>query len=248
MLSKQEAHALFQKLCRITNVKHDPCVEDVFAAAIAQAKNPDLAEEQKRWTYWSAIRKKRPVRCEWVNLGNNDYVQYHDSEWGVPVHDDKVHFEFLILEGAQAGLSWETILKRRAAYEEAFAGFDWKKVANFNQEKIDNLLTSSAIIRNRAKIQSAINNAQAFERVREEFGSFNDYIWQFVNATPLQPNQKMSSKIATTCAEAELMSRDLKKRGFSFVGPTIMYAYMQATGLINDHSPRCFRHKELASY
>jgi len=244
-LAQQNPHALYKKLCKITQIRHDPCVEDVFAAAIAQAQDVNLPEEQKHWAYWSAVRKIRPRRCAWVTLGNITYEHYHDTEWGVPVHDDKIFYEFLVLEGAQAGLSWETILKRRDAYQEAFADFDWHKVAKYDQSKINQLLTSSHIIRNRAKILSAINNAQCFERVRQEFGSFDNYVWQFVRCSPLQTHRKNISEIPTSSAESQALSKDLKRRGFSFVGPTVMYAFMQATGLINDHTCDCFRYKEL---
>lgn len=242
-LAQQEARDLYNKLCKLTGVRQDPCVEDVFAAAIAQAKDPNLPHEQAKWSYWSHLRKVRPVRCEWVIAGNTLYEEYHDREWGVPVYDDKVHFEFLILEGAQAGLSWLTILKRRGEYAKAFANFDWEKVAHFGAGEIEMLLATSGIIRNRAKVEAAVNNAKRFKEIRQEFGSFNKYIWNFVGGKPLQPSRKTIKEIPPFIAEAQALSKDLQKRGFKFVGPTIMYAHMQATGLINDHTIECFRHK-----
>jgi len=184
-------------------------------------------------------------RCPWVPARNKLYQDYHDKEWGVPVHDDKIHFEFLILEGAQAGLSWETILKRRTGYRKAFANFNAKKVAKFNKRDINQLLKNKGIIRNRLKVKSAVNNAKNFLKVQKEFGSFDKYIWQFVNNKTIVSKLKKLSDYQTTSKEAEALSRDLKKRGFKFVGPTIIYAHMQATGLVNDHTINCFRYKQL---
>jgi len=186
-----------------------------------------------------------PSRCTWVDLGKPDYVAYHDSEWGVPVHDDRVMFEFLTLEAAQAGLSWYTILRRREGYRSAFAGFDPAKVAAFDETKQSLLLSDSSIIRNRAKIASAINNARAFLRIQEEFGSFSDYIWRFVDGRPRVNVLHSLADYPTTSPEAECLSRDLKQRGFSFMGPTVVYAHMQATGLVNDHAVSCFRRREI---
>lgn len=183
------------------------------------------------------------IRCAWVKSGNTLMEKYHDTEWGVPRHDDKVHFEFLILEGAQAGLSWETILKRRAEYAKAFSHFDWEKVAQYNEKKIAQLLTSSGIIRNRLKVTSAVINAQKFIEVRQEFGTFDAYLWNFVGGTPLCNHWKSIKEIPAQSKESEALSKDLRKRGFGFVGPTIMYAHMQAVGLVNDHTIDCFRHK-----
>ena len=245
-LAKQEPHLLYKKLSALTGVKQDPCVEDVFAAAIAQARNPHLPEEQKKWAYWSRIRKARPVRCGWVHVGNTLYEHYHDTEWGVPVHEDRKHFEFLILEAAQAGLSWLTVLRKREAYAKAFANFDWKKVAAFDEARVETLMQNAGIIRNRAKIQAAINNARHFEKVREEFGSFTAYIWQFVNGKTLQPKRKSIKEVPPVSPEATALSLDLKRRGFKFLGPTVIYAHMQATGLVNDHTVDCQCYAELA--
>lgn len=185
------------------------------------------------------------VRCPWVDPGKPDYVAYHDTEWGVPVRDDRTMFEFLTLEAAQAGLSWYTILRRREGYRRAFEGFDPEKVARFDETRQALLLADASIIRNRAKIASAINNARAFLRVREEFGSFCDYIWRFVDGRPRVNVIHTLADYPTTSPEAELLSRDLRQRGFTFMGPTIVYAHMQATGLVNDHSVDCFRRQEI---
>jgi len=183
-------------------------------------------------------------RCQWA--GNDPiYIEYHDKEWGVPVHDDKKLFEFLILEGAQAGLSWLTILKRRENYRKAFADFDPEKVARFNEKKINELLTDSGIIRNKLKIRSAVSNAQAFLKIQEEFGSFDTYSWQFVGGKCKVNKVKTIKEIPATSEESDALSKDLKKRGFKFVGSTIIYAHMQAVGMVNDHTTDCFRYREL---
>lgn len=183
-------------------------------------------------------------RCSWV--GDEPlYQAYHDEEWGVPVHDDRLLFEFLVLEGAQAGLSWLTILRKREGYRRAFAGFDPETVAAFGPADVERLLADSGIIRNRLKIGSAITNAQAFLRVREEFGSFDAYVWGFVDGETIQNEWKLMAEIPAKTLEAERMSADLKKRGFRFVGPTICYAHMQATGMVNDHTVDCFRYRDL---
>ncbi|MDB6081440.1 MAG: tag [Chlamydiia bacterium] len=187
---------------------------------------------------------KQAVRCRWVNENNPLYIAYHDREWGVPVYDDKVHFEFLVLEGAQAGLSWETILKRRETYRKAFDQFDVRKIANYTQAKVDELLQDPGIIRNRLKVASCIINAQKFIEIQREFGSFNAYVWQFVEGKPLQNHRKSIQEVPVETKEAQALSANLKKRGFTFVGPTIMYAYMQAVGLVNDHTVDCFCYKE----
>ncbi len=241
-LAKQQPHLLYKKLCALTCARHDPCVEDVFAAAIAQARNPDLPEKEKQWPYWSRLRKARPIRCAWVPVGNELYERYHDTEWGVPVHEDRIHFEFLILEAAQAGLSWLTVLKKRAAYAKAFANFDWKKVAAFDESDVERLMKNPGIIRNRAKILAAINNAKQFIEVRKEFGTFDTYIWKFVKGKPLQPKRKSIAELPSVSEEAVTLSQDLKRRGFKFLGPTVVYAHMQATGLVNDHTVDCFCH------
>jgi DNA-3-methyladenine glycosylase I len=185
-----------------------------------------------------------PARCAWVGA-EPLYVAYHDQEWGVPVHDDRLLFEFLVLEGAQAGLSWLTILKKREGYRNAFAGFDSDKVARFGPVDVDRLLADSGIVRNRLKIESAITNAQAFLRVQDEFGSFDSYVWRFVHGETIQNRWATMGEIPTKTVEAELLSADLKRRGFRFVGPTIVYAHMQATGMVNDHTIECFRWAEL---
>lgn len=183
-------------------------------------------------------------RCNWAGT-DPLYVHYHDTEWGVPVHDDRKLFEFLILEGAQAGLSWITILKRRDGYKNAFDDFDVKKVAAYTQEDVDRLLQDASIIRNRLKVASAINNAKQFICIQQEFGSFDAYQWGFVNNAPIQNTWKTGDEVPAVTDEAILLSKDLKKRGFKFVGPTIMYAHMQAVGMVNDHVITCFRHKEV---
>jgi len=190
---------------------------------------------------------KRITRCKWAEGVSLDYIEYHDKEWGVPVYDDKVQFEFLILEGAQAGLSWSTILNKREGYRKAFADFDVQKVARFTAKRVEMLLGNPAIVRNRLKVQSAVTNAKAFIEVQEEFGSFSNYIWGFVDGTPIQNKFRKDGDIPATSAESDALSKDLKKRGFKFVGSTIVYAHMQATGLVNDHVVSCFRYKPCAA-
>ena len=183
-------------------------------------------------------------RCTWP--GEDPlYIRYHDREWGVPVHSDRKLFEFLVLEGAQAGLSWITVLKKRPAYRTAFDNFDFNKVACYNETKIKQLLNNPGIIRNKLKIRSTISNAGAFIDVRKEFGTFNKYIWQFVDGKPVQNKFSSMQQIPAKTALAEQISKDLKKRGFNFVGPTIVYAHMQATGMVNDHVMGCFRYKDI---
>ena len=179
------------------------------------------------------------IRCPWAT--NELSIRYHDEEWGAPAHDDRTLFEFLILEGAQAGLSWNTILNKRDNYRKAFAGFDPKRVARFDGRKRQQLLRDPGIVRNKLKIASAIENAKAFLRVQEEFGSFDDYIWQFVGGKPQVRSPKSMKQIPAKTAQSDTMSKDLKKRGFNFVGSTICYAFMQAVGLVNDHVVGCFR-------
>ena len=183
-------------------------------------------------------------RCEWAG-SDPLYVEYHDKEWGVPVHDDYRIFEMLVLEGAQAGLSWLTVLTKRENYRKAFDNFDPRKVAKYDSEKFRKLLATEGIIRNKLKISSAIKNARAFLKVQKEFGSFDAYIWQFVGGKPIRNSWKSLSELPAQSAESEAMSKDLKRRGFSFVGPTICYAHMQATGMVNDHVVTCFRYKEV---
>jgi DNA-3-methyladenine glycosylase I len=184
-------------------------------------------------------------RCQWVEGQFQEYIKYHDEEWGVPVHDDKTHFEFLILEGAQAGLSWSTILKRRAGYRLAFADFHVEEVAKFDAAVLDSLLLDKGIIRNKLKVYSAASNARAFIKVQEEFGSFDKYIWSFVDGKPILNKWEKMADIPATTKESDSLSKDLKKRGFKFVGSTIIYAHMQACGLVNDHSTDCFRYQEI---
>ncbi|MGR9014077.1 MAG: DNA-3-methyladenine glycosylase I [Gammaproteobacteria bacterium] len=183
-------------------------------------------------------------KCTWA-LSSPSEQQYHDLEWGVPVHDDRLLFEFLILEGAQAGLSWSTILNKRAGYRKAFDNFDAKKIAVYDDRKIGELLTNPDIVRNKLKINAAVINAQAFLNVQQAFSSFDEYIWLFVDGRPLQNAWKTAADIPASTVRSELMSKDLKNRGFKFVGSTICYAYMQAVGMVNDHTVDCFRHAEI---
>lgn len=183
-------------------------------------------------------------RCPWSQGVSDAYERYHDEEWGVPVHDERRHFEFLILEGAQAGLSWSTVLHKRDAYREAFANFEPAKVARFNQRLVERLLGNPGIIRNRLKINSAISNAKCFLQVQEEFGSFDTYIWGFVDGKPIVNKWRQQKQVPATSAESDALSKDLKSRGFRFVGSTIIYAHMQAIGLVNDHLVDCYRYKE----
>ena len=184
-------------------------------------------------------------RCQWVEGQFPEYIKYHDEEWGVPVHNDKKHFEFLILEGAQAGLSWSTILKRREGYRSAFADFNVERVAKYDEEKIALLLLDPGIIRNKLKVNATVSNAKAFINIQEEFGSFDQYIWSFVGGKPIVRLWKSMSQIPATTKESDELSNDLKKRGFKFVGSTIIYAHMQACGLVNDHTTDCFRYQEI---
>jgi DNA-3-methyladenine glycosylase I len=183
-------------------------------------------------------------RCQWCGE-DPSYIHYHDNEWGIPVHDDRILFEFLILEGAQAGLSWLTILRKRENYRKAFHSFDYEKVANYNVKDIERLLSNPGIVRNRLKIESAIKNARGVIRIQEEFGSFDAYLWRYVKDIPKQNQWKSLADIPVKTEISEMMSKDLKNRGFNFVGPTICYALMQAIGMVNDHTTDCFRHQEI---
>lgn len=183
-------------------------------------------------------------RCPWC-LGFPQYIEYHDKEWGVPVYDDLTHFEFLILESAQAGLSWATILKKREGYRKAFADFDYKQVAEFPDSYVEELLQDPGIIRNKLKIKAAINNAKRFMEIQTEFGSFSDYIWSFVGGKPIQNQLQSIQDAPATSPESDRLAKDLKKRGFKFLGSTTLYAHMQATGLVNDHLVNCFRFSEV---
>ena len=184
-------------------------------------------------------------RCEWSE-SDPIYVKYHDDEWGVPLHSDDGLFEYMVLDGMQAGLSWLTVLRKRENYRKAFDGFDPVKMSRYRNEKVESLMHNSGIIRNRLKINAAIKNATAFLMIKEEFGSFNDYIWNFVGGKPIINRWQALSMIPASSAESDRMSRDLKSRGFSFVGSTICYAFMQAAGMVNDHATYCFRYKELS--
>lgn len=187
--------------------------------------------------------KKSPTRCKWAS--NDLAIAYHDQEWGVPSHDDRHLFEFLILEGAQAGLSWDTILRKRENYRAALSQFNPQRIARYDQKKIHALMNDPGIIRNKLKIQSAVSNAQAFLKIQKEFGSFDEYIWQFVGGKPRINSIRSMKQLAARTAESDAMSKDLKKRGFNFVGSTICYAYMQAVGMVNDHIVTCFRYTQL---
>ncbi|MFC1555842.1 DNA-3-methyladenine glycosylase I [candidate division KSB1 bacterium] len=185
-------------------------------------------------------------RCDWVPQNDPLFVHYHDTEWGVPVYDDQKIFEFLILEGFQAGLSWATVLKKRENFRSAFADFDPVRVAAFSDKDFEQLISDAGIIRNRQKINAAINNAQRFLKVQEEFGTFSKYIWQFTGGKPIKNSFKTMKELPATSSESDVMSKDLKNRGFKFVGSTICYAHMQAAGMVNDHTTDCFRYKEIS--
>jgi len=189
------------------------------------------------------MKSKPQIRCSWAT--NDLLISYHDQEWGVPVHDDRLLFEFLILEGAQAGLSWNTILQKRENYRAAFDNFDPQRVARYQSRKVQALLRDSGIVRNRLKIASAVSNAKALLKVQEEFGSFDRYIWQFVDGKPLINCRRSLKEVPARTAESDAMSKDLKKRGFNFVGSTISYAFMQAVGMVNDHAVDCFRYDQV---
>jgi DNA-3-methyladenine glycosylase I len=186
-------------------------------------------------------------RCPWAGDSSLTYIEYHDTEWGVPAWDDATQYEFLVLEGAQAGLSWSTILNKREGYRAAFANFDPQKVARFTKRRIERILTDPGIVRNRQKVNAAVTNAKAFLEVQEEFDGFCNYIWRFVGGKPKQNRLKKDSDVPATSKESDALSKDMKQRGFKFVGSTILYAHMQATGMVNDHLTSCFRHKECAA-
>ena len=189
-------------------------------------------------------KRQNKKRCDWT--GNDDLMnEYHDKEWGVPVHDDKKHFEFLILDAFQAGLSWKTILYRREGFRKAFADFDVEKVARFTEKKLEKLMQDTGIIRNRLKIWGSVQNAKSFIQIQKEFDSFDKYIWQFTGNKTIQNKFKTMKEMPATSKESDAMSKDMKKRGFTFVGSTICYAYMQAAGMVNDHLTTCFRHKDV---
>ena len=185
------------------------------------------------------------IRCAWVPANDELYMAYHDNEWGVPVYDDCKIFEFLVLESAQAGLSWITVLRKRENYRQAFAGFDPRRVAEVSAKDVNKLLRNPGIIRNRLKVEAAVNNAKCFLSVQKEFDTFAKYIWGFVGGKPLRNHWKKLSDLPAITPQAEALSKDLKKRGFKFLGPTVVYAHMQATGMVNDHTRDCFRHGEV---
>jgi DNA-3-methyladenine glycosylase I len=189
--------------------------------------------------------KRAIIRCPWVDLKKPDYVEYHDKEWGVPVHDDRLLFEFLILEGAQAGLSWYTVLRKRENYRIAFDHFDPEKVAGYDEPKVQELLANPGIIRNQAKIRGAINNARRFLEIQNEFGSFDAYMWRFVGGRPIVSEIRDLKDYRATTPESDALSKDLRQRGFKFVGSTVCYAHMQAVGMVNDHTMACFRRQEI---
>ena len=191
------------------------------------------------------MTEKQPKRCAWVNPGDPLMIDYHDREWGVPTHDDRVHFEFLILEAAQAGLSWSIVLRKREGYRRAFSRFDPRKVARYTEKDVGALLENPAIIRNRLKIEASVKNARAFLAVQEEFGSFDSYCWRFVGGRPRVNRPTDASQIPATSTESDAFSKDLKGRGFSFVGSTVIYAHMQAVGMVNDHLVQCFRQRQV---
>ena len=189
------------------------------------------------------MHERKIIRCDWAR--NELAILYHDREWGVPCHDDRVLFEFLVLEGAQAGLSWDTILKKRENYRAAFDNFDPSKIVRYQQRRLDSLMRNEGIVRNRLKISSAVKNAKAFLEVQKEFGSFDRYVWQFVGGKPRVNKLKTVSQLQSRTEESDAMSKDLKKRGFTFVGSTICYAFMQAVGMVNDHLVKCFRYRRV---
>ena len=188
--------------------------------------------------------KDKKVRCGWC-LSSDLMVKYHDEEWGNPVHNDRKHFEFILLDGFQAGLSWSTIINKRKNFKKAFDNFDYEKIANYNEKKINELLNDEGIIRNKLKIHSSVDNAKAFMSVQKEFGSFDKYIWQFTGGKTIHNDWEEMKHVQPTSKESDAMSKDLKKRGFNFVGSTICYAYMQAAGMVNDHLKKCYRYKEV---
>lgn len=190
----------------------------------------------------SGMSNKKAERCDWALGGNEAYIKYHDEEWGVPVRDDATQFEFLVLESAQAGLSWATVLNRRAGYRKAFASFAPERVARFTSKRVEKLLQDPGIIRNRAKVEAAVNNAARFLEIQSEFGSFSDYLWDFVDGQVVQNRWRRQDQVPATSALSDAIAKDMKQRGFKFVGSTIIYAHLQATGLVNDHLVSCFRY------
>jgi DNA-3-methyladenine glycosylase I len=213
-----------------------PALQRIVFSGIAPIVAPNAVERE--------VTEKARNRCVWVK-DDPLYLDYHNNEWGVPVHDDRLLFEFLILEGAQAGLSWSTILKKRAAYRRAFDNFDAQRIARYDERKILELLANPEIVRNRAKIEAAVVNAKCFLEVQEDFGTFDAFAWQFVGGKPIINRWRSINEAPAFTAHSDAMSRALKKRGFKFVGSTICYAFMQAVGMINDHTTNCFRYREI---
>ena len=201
--------------------------------------------QRRRRGFFKKFNMKNIKRCAWPTADDPLYIHYHDKEWGVPIYEDRKIFEFLVLESAQAGLSWRTILNKRGNYRKAFAGFDPVKVARFTQKDVERFLQDAGIVRNRLKIEAAINNAQKFLAVQKEFGTFAKYIWGFVGGKPIKNKWRSLKELPVVTQEAEALSKDLKSRGFKFLGPTVIYAHMQATGMVNDHLVDCFRYREL---
>jgi DNA-3-methyladenine glycosylase I len=222
----------------------NPCISGEKGSVAPSAGDPAVSRRNHSVSFGPAYTRFVKPRCAWAGK-DPVMIAYHDDEWGVPLHDDRALFEFLILEGAQAGLSWSTILNKRAAYRAAFDGFDPRVVAQYGEEKIAALMADSGIVRNRLKIGAAIRNARAFLAVQKEFNSFDRYVWGFVGGRPVQPNRMRTEEVPARTAESDAMSKDLQKRGFTFVGSTICYAFMQATGMVNDHVVECFRHGEV---
>jgi DNA-3-methyladenine glycosylase I len=204
-----------------------------------------MPTQVKTWLEWATFRTMTTKRCSWASADNPPLVEYHDREWGVPVHNDRKHFEVLVLSGAQAGLNWSLVLKKREGYRRAFDKFDPEKVAHYSERQIQKLTSDPEIIRNRMKIEAAVSNARALLKIQEEFRDFDSYCWGFVGGRPKLNRWKTVRQIPATSPESEAFSKDLKHRGFSFVGPTVIYAYMQAVGMVNDHLVDCFRYREI---
>lgn len=251
-LRSQTADHLYEKLTQITGKRQDPCVWDVFSAIIHEAKTG----EKLPWWHWSSIRKtkkkdskalisatKEKSRCFGNGVGKEFYAQYHDNEWGVPVYEDRLLFEMLILEGAQAGLSWETVLKKREAYRHAFCHFDPTKVAKLSDAQLEKHCQNPQLIRNTRKIFSVRQNAQVFLSIQKAFGTFSKYLWAYVDGQPILNHWNSFEQVPVSTPLSETISKDLKKRGMNFVGPTIIYAYCQAVGLVNDHLTSCWCYK-----
>jgi DNA-3-methyladenine glycosylase I len=213
------------------------------SSVIAKRNGLDRAEYGER--HGSVMIEKQPTRCTWASIDDPLMLDHHDREWGVPVHDDRRHFEFLVLEAAQAGLSWSIVLKKREGYRRAFSQFDPQKVAGYTAKRVQKLMADPMIIRNRMKIEAAVSSARAFLAIQHEFGTFDTYCWRFVDGRPRLNRWKAAREIPAISHESDVFSKDLKSRGFSFVGSTVVYAYMQSVGMVNDHLVCCFRHREV---